>query len=271
MTHGISSPKNPRIKAALELGDAKARRARGAFAVEGAREIDRALRSGFVVLEAFFCPEALRPLARGLLARIAAAGVAAVSISPAVFAKLAVRDGSDGLIIIFAARELSLASLILPPTSLLLATEGVEKPGNLGALVRTADGAGCDAVVVLAGAVDAFNPHVVRASLGTVFHVPVVGATAEDFRAFCSERRIRIFGAALGVRSRPWFEADLRKSSAILLGSEKDGLSPSWIEQADELVQLPMNGIADSLNVGAAGAALLYEAVRQRAAEFRSP
>lgn len=263
MEHAISSAKNPRVKDVLALADAKERRRRGAFAVEGAREIDRALRSGFVVREAYYCPELLSDLGRAALATIERS-VKALSIAPAVFAKLAVREGSDGLIAVFAVRTATLASLNLPAAPLLLALEGVEKPGNLGALLRTADGTGCDAVVVLDKTVDPFNPHCVRASLGTVFHVPVVGAGAEEFRAFCDARGIAVQAAALSARAKPWHTADFRGGAAVLLGSESAGLSAYWLERADGIVQLPMRGIADSLNVGAAGAALLYEALRQR-------
>ncbi len=262
LTHDLTSVKNERVKGVLALAEAKERKRRGAFAVEGAREVDRALRSGFEALEAYACPEELSELARTLLSRLR---IRPTTVSPTVFAKLAVREGSDGLIVVFPTRHLELTALTLSANPLLLATEGVEKPGNLGALLRTADGAGCDAVVVLDATVDPWNPHAVRASLGTVFHVPVVAATAAEFRAFCTAHRIKVAGAALSARSKPWHAADLRAGAAVLLGSEKSGLSAFWLEHADELVQLPMKGIADSLNVAAAGAALLYEAVRQRA------
>lgn len=263
MTHDLSSAKNERVKSVLALADAKERKRRGAFAVEGAREIERALRSGFEPLEVYACPEELSELARSLLSQFKK--IKPLTIAPHVFAKLAMRDGSDGLIAVFPTREQALTDLALSQCALLLAVEGMEKPGNLGALLRTADGAGCDAVIVLDQTVDPWNPNAVRASLGTVFHVPVIAATTAAFHQFCVAKGLRVAAAALHTRSKSWHAATLSVPSVILLGSEKAGLSDFWLQHADELVQLPMKGIADSLNVAAAGAALLYEAVRQRA------
>lgn len=262
MSHDVTSAKNERIKALLALAEAKERRARGVFAVEGAREIDRALRSAFVAVEAYACPEALSELARGVLRRVE--GVRVTTVSEQAFARVAVREGSDGLVVVFEAREETLETLRLAPAPLLLAVEGVEKPGNLGALVRTADGAGCAAVIALGATVDRYNPHAIRASLGTVFSVPVVAATNETLRAFCAAHGLRVVAAALSPRAKSWSAVDYRGGTVVFLGSESDGLSATWLDGADALVTLPMRGIADSLNVGAAGAAILYEAVRQR-------
>ncbi len=266
MSHDVTSAKNERIKALLALAEAKERRARGVFAVEGAREIDRALRSAFEAVEAYACPEALSEFARGVLRKVEVEGARVTTVSEQAFARVAVREGSDGLVVVFKAREATLATLKLSAAPLLLAVEGVEKPGNLGALVRTADGAGCDAVIALGATVDRYNPHAIRASLGTVFSVPVVAATNATLRAFCATNGLRVVAAALSPRAKSWSKVDYRGGTVVLLGSEAEGLSQAWLDGADDVVTLPMGGMADSLNVGAAGAAILYEAVRQRTA-----
>jgi len=265
----ITSARNPRVRAALELAKARERDRRGLFAVEGAREIGRALAAGLEPVEAFWLPETelSGPAAEVVASLRARPGLAAAEVSAAVFDRLAVRDGADGVYVVFARPPaVGLDDLRLPAAPLLVAVEGVEKPGNLGALLRVADGAGADAVVVLDGTVDPVNPNVIRASLGTVFAVPVVAATSVQFRAWCSGHGIRVYAAALAGRAVPHPAADYTGPAALLLGSEAHGLTPYWLEAADEVVRIPMRGVADSLNVATAGAVLLYEAVRQRGA-----
>jgi TrmH family RNA methyltransferase len=262
----LTSVQNPRVKAAAALRDGKERRRRGLFAVEGAREIARALECGFALEELFVCDEELSEPASAILADLYGSGREAlvVAVAAGVMKKLVVREGSDGLCGVFKTRSATLASLTLGTSPLLLAVESLEKPGNLGALLRSADGAGCSAVVALGQTVDVFNPLVIRASLGTVFHVPVVPASNDEFAAFCRERGLKVHAAALTPRSRVYTDVDLREPAVILLGSEADGLSEYWLTAADALVQIPMLGVADSLNAATAGAVLVYEALRQR-------
>lgn len=263
----ITSTRNPRIRVALELASARGRQRHGAFAVEGAREISRALAAGLQPVEAFWLTEeALSPAAAAVLAQLRdQPGLAGYQVSAAVFDRLVVRQGSDGVYAIFTRPpRVGLAELRLPAAPLLLAVQGVEKPGNLGALLRVVDGAGGHGLVVLDGTVEEVNPNVIRASLGTVFAVPVAAATSAEFRAWCDERAIRVYAAALADSARPYTEPAYAGATAILLGSEATGLTPYWLTAADALVQIPMHGIADSLNVATAGAVLLYEAVRQR-------
>jgi TrmH family RNA methyltransferase len=268
----ITSTRNPRVRAALELSTARGRERRGAFAVEGAREIGRALASGLRPVEAFWLAgDSLSPAASAVVARLQdRPGLAGHEVSAAVFDRLVVRQGSDGVYAVFArSPQVGLAGLRLPGAPLLLAVQGVEKPGNLGALLRVADGAGGHAVVVLDGTVDPVSPNVIRASLGTVFAVPVVAATSVELRAWCTERGIAVYAAALADRARPYTAVDYTGPAAVLLGSEAHGLTPYWLDAADAVVQIPMHGVADSLNVATAGAVLLYEAVRQRSAGRR--
>lgn len=265
----ISSARNPRIRAALDLAKARERDRRGVFGVEGAREIGRALAAGLRPVEAFWLPEEeLSPPTRDVVADLQTRpGVAAAEVTPTVFDRLVVREGADGVYVVFARPPAArLDGLRLAGVPLLLAVEGVEKPGNLGALLRVADGAGADAVVVLDGTVDPVNPNVIRASLGTVFAVPVVAASSPEFRDWCARHRIRVYAAALADRALGYPDADYTGPVALLLGSEAHGLTRYWLDAADQVVRIPMHGIADSLNVATAGAVLLYEAVRQRAA-----
>jgi TrmH family RNA methyltransferase len=261
----LSSTKNPRVLATAELfASRRARDEQGLAVVEGTREIGRALACGFEARELFVCGEVLAPEAAALLAHPSARRATRYEVTRAVFGRLAMREGSAGLVAVVAQRVLGLEALPLAGVPLLAAAQGIEKPGNLGALVRAADGAGADAVVALDGSVDPWNPNAIRASVGTVFRVPVVSVTSAELRAFCRSRGLRTVAAALSARAVPHSSQDLRGPTAIVLGAEDRGLTADWLEDADALVTIPMRGIADSLNVAAAGAVLLYEVLRQR-------
>ncbi len=264
----ISSLKNPRVRAVIALGVAKERRHTGLFAVEGAREIGRAVAADYKLLELFVCTEALSAAAQGVLAQLPQHGhygsVQRYQITPAVFAKLAVREGSDGLIAVFAQRVLRLADLKLPDVPLLLAVQNLEKPGNLGAVLRSADGAGVDAVIYLDRPLDLYHPQVLRNSLGTVFHVPVVAASSAEMREFCGQKNLQTFAAALTSTAVTYTQVDYKMPCVLLLGEEAQGLSADWLDQSTACIKVPMLGMADSLNVAAAGAVMLYEARRQR-------
>lgn len=260
----IESLKNQRIRDVMALDKAKERKARGVFAMEGARELERALRCGYDALEVFVCNEALSEEARSVLRTLGARETPRFDVTPSVFAKLAMREGSDGLVAVLHQKSLELAELSLSAAPFVLAVEGVEKPGNLGAVLRAADGAGVDAVVVLDQTVDVYNPHVIRASLGTVFHVAVAVTSATEFHAFAAARGWSVYGAALSERTIDYGAADYGVACAVVLGSEAGGLSTFWLENATALVRIPMLGVADSLNVATAGAVIAYEARRQR-------
>lgn len=262
----ISSAQNPKLKAAIALGRQRERNETGLFLIEGAREIERALTAGYEVKQAFYCSEVMSPEGYSLLGALRSKLMAPVflEVGPEAFAKLAMREGSDGVAVVAKQKLHSLQNLHLGVAPLLLALESVEKPGNLGALLRTADGAGVDAVVVLEPTVDIYNSNVIRASLGTVFKVPVVSSSGREFLEFCKRSRLTVFAAALTERAVDYTKADFRSGSVVLLGSEAHGLSSELIAGADHIIKIPMLGIADSLNVAAAGAVLLYEARRQR-------
>jgi RNA methyltransferase, TrmH family len=260
----LASPANPRIRAVARLRDRRERDASGLTLVDGAREVRRALEAGVEVVEAFVC----EPLLAGEDARVALdlladRRVPVTSTTEAAFAKIAFGDRAEGLIAVVRAPSLRLDDLTLPTDPLLVVVEGVEKPGNLGAILRSADGAGADAVIAASPRTDLANPNVIRASAGTYFAVPLAAAPTTEVIAWLRERRVRVVAARVDAE-RAYDEADLTGPLAIVLGSEAEGLTDAWHAADIEAVRLPMHGIADSLNVSVAAAVLLYEARRQR-------
>ena len=259
----ITSLTNARVKAAVRLRDRREREATGFTIVDGAREILRALDAAVPIETAFVAPDLVRsPDATAVVDRVGRRD-STVEVSQPVLAKIAFGDRSDGVVAIVRAPQLVLDDLDLPDDPLLVVVEGVEKPGNLGAILRSADGAGVDAVVAADPLTDPFNPNAIRASLGTIFGLPVVSATAAATLEWLRARAIRSV-AAIVEASVPYTAADLRGPLAIVLGSEAGGLSSAWRTPEVTAVAIPMAGVADSLNVSVAAAVLLFEAVRQR-------
>lgn len=264
MRQVITSSKNQRIKDVIALGKGRKRKAAGLFGAEGEREITRAIHSGYVPVSLFVCTDLITPNFSVVLSDVEQKhNLPVFEVSKEVFEKLAVREDSGGVFAVFPDRQLSLSQLKLPKNPLVLAVEGIEKPGNLGALLRSADGAGFDAVVVLDAFIDIYNPNVIRSSLGTVFSKQVVAVTSKEFHAFCKEKSLSTIGAALSDRATTHDQQTYTSGCAIVLGSEAFGLSDFWMENADNLAKIPMLGIADSLNVAMAGSIMMYEARRQ--------
>ena len=224
----------------------------------------RALAGGAVLREAFVLPEVLAGgESNALLERLAEESVPVVELGRTAFEKLAYGDRLDGVVAVAETPPRTLDVLILPSEPLLCVVEGIEKPGNLGAVLRTADGAGVSAVIVADTSTDLFNPNIIRASIGTVFAVPVAVASSGDVLAWLRDRRIGIIAARVDA-SVNYTDADYRGAVAIALGSEARGLSDAWGELARTSVHVPMLGVADSLNVSVTAAVLFYEALRQR-------
>lgn len=261
----IHSRQNPRVQGVAKLRDRAVRDARGRFLVEGLRELSRALDRKVVVEEAYFCPALFKDpaAARALLARLAEAGVPLCELGDAAFDKVSGREGPDGLLGVAESWDTSLARLAPGKDPLILVVEAVEKPGNLGAILRTADSAGCAALVVCDPVTDLFNPNVIRASQGAAFSVPVAVASSPEALAWLRERRVRVL-ATTPDGAQPLWEVDARGPVAIVMGSEKDGLGATWLDGADARVFIPQAGLSDSLNVATAAAVCLFEAVRQR-------
>ena len=261
----ITSAANPRIKAALALRDRRERERSGLTVVDGARELRRAIDAGVEIVEAFICEPMLAGAdARAALDALRAGGAPVHSATPTAFAKLAFGDRAEGLVAVIRTPAMDLARLGgLPTNALVVVLEGVEKPGNVGAALRSADGAGANAVIAASPRTDLANPNVIRASAGTVFTTPVAAAPTEAVIAWLRDRDIRIFAARVEA-ALPYTAVDLTGPTALVLGAEDAGLSEAWTAPGIQAIHVPMNGVADSLNVSVAAAILLYEARRQR-------
>lgn len=260
----ISSLQNPRVKQLVRLRDRRPRDEAGVFLVEGYREIRRALEKGVQLTELYFAPDwFLGENEPALIAQARAAGAAAFELSKDAFAKVAYRERPDGLLAVAPQWRRTLEDLALPAAPFLLVVEAIEKPGNLGTILRSADAAGCHAVIVCDPVTDIFNPNVVRASTGVLFSVPLVVAESGPVRDWLRARGIRAVATTPAAETL-YTSADLRGPLAIVMGSEQYGLSDYWLKQSDLTVRIPMAGQADSLNVAMATIITLFEAVRQR-------
>jgi TrmH family RNA methyltransferase len=259
----LSSTRNPRVRAAAALRDRRARNEAGLTLIDGARELARAVAGGAAVVEVYVDLGRLAPEGSAAIDAAASSGAEIVEVSDVVVDRLAYGDRGDGIVAVARIPDTSLGSLHLPAKPLVVVVEGVEKPGNLGAVLRSADGAGADAVIAADPRTDLFNPNAVRASQGTLFAVPLAAAPTGEVRAWLRETGIRVLAARVGARLG-YAEADLRGAVAIVLGSEVSGLTDAWTGDDVIDIGLPMLGVADSLNVSIAAAVLLYEARRQR-------
>ena len=265
----ITSPSNPRVREAAALRDAATRRATGLTLVDGRRELSRAVAAGVEVVEIFATGDALgADGSREALDALAARGTRLTTVGPRAFARLAFGARDEGVVAVVRFTASHLADVPLQRDRPVLVVEGIEKPGNLGAILRSVDAAGLAGLVACDLRTDVANPAVIRASLGTVFRVPLATATATDVIGWCAAQGRRVV-AATPDGTRRWHDADLTGGVAIVLGSEAHGLSPMWHAAADagtivvESIHLPMRGAADSLNVSATAAVLAYEALRQ--------
>jgi TrmH family RNA methyltransferase len=262
----ITSLQNPRVKDLVRLRDRRGRERDQKLLIEGYRELLRAVVAGYPVHEVYTCP----PLFQGvnepaLIERCREAGAEVFETTAAVFEKVAYRERPEGLIGVGPQIHRGLADLVLPADApaLLLIAEAIEKPGNLGTMLRSADATAVTGLIVCDSCTDIFNPNVVRASTGTLFTVPLAEADPEETIAWLQLHRIRILAATPHAQER-FTDVDLTGPVALVVGAEQVGLSKRWLEVCDLPVRIPMLGSADSLNVATATALLLYEAVRQR-------
>lgn len=260
----ITSLQNPRIKRLVRLRERRERDEEKAFLVEGYREVLRALECKAALDELYYCPGwFLGGSEPALLSAASAAGARLFELSREAFAKVAYRDRPDGILAVAPQWRRTLGALELPAAPLILVVEAIEKPGNLGTILRGADAAGCHAVVVCDPVTDLFNPNVVRASTGVLFSVPCVVEEGAPVLAWLKGRGIRA-AATTPSAATLYTDADLRGPLAVVMGSEQYGLSDLWLAGADLRVRIPMAGRADSLNVAMAALITLFEAVRQR-------
>ena len=276
-TESITSAQNPKIKNLLLLQEkSKARREQGLFVVEGRRELEHCLEAGFQVRTLFICPElAGNEALSGAFARIGSRSDAEervsspaqhpliIEIPESLYRKVAYRESTEGIIAEVECKERRLEDLELSERPLVMVLESVEKPGNLGAVLRSADAARADAVIVCDPLTDLYNPNLIRASLGGIFTVPTVAASSEETISWPKARGIRILTAQLQDSSW-YYDIDMTVGTALVMGTESTGLTDIWRRAADAHIRIPMLGRLDSLNVSVSAAILLFEAVRQR-------
>ena len=261
MLEKITSLQNPKIKLLLQLQQKSSERRKAElFVVEGRRELMHCMEAGYEVDTVFWCPsvevgtEPIPSLPEG---------VRLFEVSKDIYERVAYRGSTEGIIAEVRPRQLSLADLQLGASPLVVVVERVEKPGNLGAILRSADAAGVDAVIVCDPLTDLYNPNLIRSSIGGIFSVPCVACTSEECIAFLKQRGIQILTAQL-QDSHLYYDTDMRRPTAIVMGTEATGLTDQWREAADAHIRIPMLGRIDSLNVSVSAAILMFEAVRQR-------
>lgn len=255
----IESTQNERFKRLFKLVDNnRFRRQQGVIVVEGLKEIVMALQAGLVLEEIYFHRDSSESIRNqiGVKSHV-------FVLSPGLFDKVTYRESTSQALAVFKSSSRQLSDLTLSDCPLIIILEELEKPGNLGAILRTADAAGVDAVLLDSTSIDCGHPNVIRSSVGTVFSVPVVQASDEEILAFCKKNQIKIYAAAL-QDAVPYTEVDLNVPAAIVMGAEDKGLRPFWREHASNRIFIPMLGVNDSLNVSVATGVLAYEAVRQR-------
>ncbi len=256
MKEYIASSSNPKIKNVRKLLEKSSeRKSQNLIVVEGMREINLAKESGFEIETLFVCDE---------IAKHAIPDDATVIyISKNVFGKIAYRENSDGLIALAKPKILKLSDLTLSQNPLIIILESVEKPGNLGAILRTADAAHADAVIICDSKTDIYNPNVIRSSVGCVFTNQVIVSSTDEVLKFLMERKIKSFAAAL-TATKFYTDEDLKQPCALVMGAEAEGLTDKWLSSAYGQIKIPMSGKIDSLNVSTSCAILVFEAVRQR-------
>ena len=260
----ITSIQNPRIKNAGKLRQRRQRDRQQRFLIDGVREIARAHASDIVIDEVFYSEKFIRDdEARGLVEQLKADGVDTSDVVKPVFGKLAYGERNEGVVAVGRTPQRSLAAFAPPESALLVVLEGVEKPGNIGAVLRTADAVGADGVLLAGGGTDLWNPNTIRASLGTLFTLNVLQATTDETIAWLGANNFRMLATRVDAELS-YTHADYSGRVAIALGSEADGLTAAWHNATTTPIQLPMLGTADSLNVSATSAVVLYEALRQR-------
>ncbi len=264
MDDAITSTQNPRVKALVKLKKRSERDSQGVFLTEGYRPITRALAAGFHFDELYYCPEwFLGSNEQKVLDDAHRTGTKLIKLGKEAFTKIAYRERPEGLIAIGKQWHPQLSDLKLSENPFLIVVEAIEKPGNLGTILRSADATGAEAVIVCDSVTDLFNPNVVRASTGVLFTTPTIITDSKSAIDFLKAKNIKTL-AATPAATELYTDVDLQQPVAIVMGSEQFGLTDTWLQSADLPVRLPMAGIADSLNVSAATVAIAYEVVRQR-------
>jgi len=258
----ITSLQNTRIKNITKLGKAKERKVQNLFVLEGARELSLALSAQYTIDSIFICPELFSKSDYPQVLDTIDNQIQ-YEVSLPVFEKIAYREGSDGLIALVRPKSHKLSDLEIKENPFVIILEAVEKPGNLGAILRTADAAQVDAVIICDPLTDVYNPNAIRSSVGCIFTVPTAICTSEEALNWLKENKIQSFAAEL--EASDWYhKADYTSATAIIMGTEADGLTSFWLNNADHRIKIPMRGKIDSLNVSVSTAVITFEAMRQR-------
>ena len=260
----IQSRQNDQVKNLVKLRERKYRERQSRFLIEGLREIGHALTAGLEITHLYYCNDLFSSdtHATFVAEHKDAAKFQVIGMSPDAFTKASHREGPDGLIAIAMQQGNVLSDLLLDETPLLLVLEGIEKPGNLGAILRSADGAGVDAVILVDCVLDLYNPNAIRSSQGLLFTLPIVSTDRDTLTDWLAVKKIVGCATTPNTKKLHW-EVDYQQGLALFMGSESNGLSNYWLEKATHKIRIPMAGKADSLNVAAAAAVCLYEARRQ--------
>ncbi len=261
----ITSVQNPKIKNLKKLDKASERRQQNLILIEGLREVVLALRAGYEIAELFVCEELVKDSKEYPLHEIRNSKfeIRNFEINKAVYDSLAYRETTEGVIATAKPKKHSLENLQLKSNPLILVIEGVEKPGNLGAMLRTCDAVGVDAVIICDAKTDLYNPNVIRSSIGTIFTNRIAVCETSEAIGFLKKNNVFTYAAELGA-TQTYFQKKFRQPSAVIVGTEAAGLSEEWLKAANEKIKIPMSGEIDSLNVSVSAAVLLFEAVRQR-------
>lgn len=258
----ITSAQNPKIRTLLELQEkSKVRRKEGLFVVEGRRELLHCIEAGYEPYAVFFCPEIISEADFEEVSSRCRCSF--FEIPQQLYDKVAYRGGTEGVIAELRCKDMNLEALKLKKNPLVVVLEAVEKPGNLGAVLRSADASGVDAVIVCDPLTDMYNPNLIRSSIGAIFTVPVATATSEETISWLKANGIKIYTAQL-QDSEWYYDTDMKGGTAIVMGTEATGLTDCWRKAADAHIKIPMLGRLDSLNVSVSAAILMFEAVRQR-------
>jgi TrmH family RNA methyltransferase len=260
----ISSLQNPLIKNILLLEEkARERKLQNLIVIEGFREIRLSLLSGFTITALIYCKDLINNKELNKLVSNTISSFEMIEVPLEIYNRLAYRKDSGGVIALANPKRHLFRDIKLSRNPLLLVLESVEKPGNLGAILRTADAANLDAVIICDPQTDIYNPNSIRSSLGCIFTMPIVTSTTEHTIMWLRSNKIEMFGTAL-TATHFYHENDFRHASAIIMGSEATGLSQKWLDETDHLIKIPMNGKIDSMNVSASAAIVVFEALRQR-------
>lgn len=259
MAYFIESLSNPKIKNIIKLGKPSERKRQGVVLVEGYKEINAALKSDWKMSEIFYCAEfgGENPSFFGVDKKMIA------NVSQEVFEKITGREKPDGFLAIFLKKEYSLENLDLPENPLIVVLEGMEKPGNFGAILRTSDAAGVDLIIINNPQLDIYHSQAIRSSIGAIFDKKIISLSCEETITWLKEKNITTY-ATSKRGEKNFYEFNYSSGTAFVLGAEHSGLSEEWREEADNYVKIPMTGVVDSLNLSASAAILLFEAVRQR-------